>query len=621
MAGPNDMYGRNADLAAERDAILSLPPDQQQAALMAMSQRRSSVPAMPGGFREPTADSEGGAYTEGLPPASGVFADVSRAFQPRNSSAGGFSEKRGEDTAAGGASSSSNPLSGLPAGMQSILSQQRDLNRRAGENARGIADVEQQQRERIAKGERDSSRAYADTQRQLTQDFERRQRPIPEFIPTQETARDIGTLASLLMVAGATLGGKARGGALMAVQSMTGMMNGYRQGRQDLYQRERQNFETGVRQVQAQNQQLQQAFERAQRLAQTDLDAAQRNFRLEAVELGADLPRLAGERANIEGTRQTLQTGMTLVAQIEQRKAAAEQAAAVRRQTAEDARRTSEQNFVRAQGPEAAEIYRLTGQAIPKAPAERIYGSARAMAEGAAIADEASRLPENMGRSGQVRGFFERWFTSSQDAVRNNRPAPSPELTEAERRALPDGEQRALLFAKRYAAYLVNYERNLAGGARGFTVSFQNRFNTLMSQEQFSRQGFVDLMRQHVQELAQGSQLPGLPEFNFDRLATIGTQLHDQGSMAGERGSAARGFELLRQNNHSAPSPPPGPRPPPVGNVQDRQRDAAQNRANEPVRITDDDAGRAALAALPPGTDVILPNGVRTRTRARPEPQ
>jgi hypothetical protein len=615
------MYGRNADLAAERDAILSLPPDQQQAALMAMSQRRSSVPAMPGGFREPTADSEGGAYTEGLPPASGVFADVSRAFQPRNSSAGGFSEKRGEDTAAGGASSSSNPLSGLPAGMQSILSQQRDLNRRAGENARGIADVEQQQRERIAKGERDSSRAYADTQRQLTQDFERRQRPIPEFIPTQETARDIGTLASLLMVAGATLGGKARGGALMAVQSMTGMMNGYRQGRQDLYQRERQNFETGVRQVQAQNQQLQQAFERAQRLAQTDLDAAQRNFRLEAVELGADLPRLAGERANIEGTRQTLQTGMTLVAQIEQRKAAAEQAAAVRRQTAEDARRTSEQNFVRAQGPEAAEIYRLTGQAIPKAPAERIYGSARAMAEGAAIADEASRLPENMGRSGQVRGFFERWFTSSQDAVRNNRPAPSPELTEAERRALPDGEQRALLFAKRYAAYLVNYERNLAGGARGFTVSFQNRFNTLMSQEQFSRQGFVDLMRQHVQELAQGSQLPGLPEFNFDRLATIGTQLHDQGSMAGERGSAARGFELLRQNNHSAPSPPPGPRPPPVGNVQDRQRDAAQNRANEPVRITDDDAGRAALAALPPGTDVILPNGVRTRTRARPEPQ
>jgi len=405
MPSPNDMYGRNADLAAERDAILSLPPEQQQAALMAMSQRRSGVPAIPGGFREPE-------WTEGLAPATGRFAgpikvpsrqDVSMKASD-GSGSGDESGGAGADTRppTGGAFSSSNPLDGLSPGMQSMLGQLRDVNRRAGDNARGIADVEQRQRVRVAEGERDTSRAYADTQRQLTQNLERQMRPIPEFIPTQETARDIGTLASLLMVAGATLGGKARGGALMAVQSMTGMMNGYRQGRMDLYQRERQNFETGVRQVQAQNQQLQQAFERAQRLAQTDLDAAQRNFRLAAVELGADLPRLAGERAGIEGDRGVLQTGMTLVAQIEQRQAAITQAARVRQQTRDDARTTAEQNFVRQQGDEAGEIYRLTGRAIPKESAQRLYGSARAMAEGAAIADQANRLPENMGRSGQV---------------------------------------------------------------------------------------------------------------------------------------------------------------------------------------------------------------------------
>jgi hypothetical protein len=129
-------------------------------------------------------------------------------------------------------------------------------------------------------------------------------------------------LGSLLMLAGATLGGKGKQGALMAVQSMTGMMNGYRQGRQDLYQRERQNFETGVRQVQAQNQQLQQAFERAQRLAQTDMEAAQRNFRLDAVRLGAELPRLAGERAGLQGELQVLQSTAQMVSQIEQRKEA-----------------------------------------------------------------------------------------------------------------------------------------------------------------------------------------------------------------------------------------------------------------------------------------------------------
>jgi hypothetical protein len=316
MAGSNNMYGRNADLAAERDAILSLPAEQQQAALLAMSRRRSGVAEAPGGFREPNAASEGGAYTEGLPPATGRFATSINVPSPS------VNAKDAEPAAAAGAPPASNPLSGLPTGIQSILTQQRDLNRRAGENARGIANIEQQQRVRIAEGEERTFRDYANTQRQLTQDLDRRLRPIPEFVPTQETARDIGMLGSLLMLAGATLGGKARGGSLMAVQSMTGMMNGYRQGRQDLYQRERQNFETGVRQVQAQNQQLQEAFSRAQRLAQTDMDAAQRNFRLDAVRLGAELPRLAGERAGLEGDRQIMQTAMTMMSQIEQRKEA-----------------------------------------------------------------------------------------------------------------------------------------------------------------------------------------------------------------------------------------------------------------------------------------------------------
>jgi hypothetical protein len=212
--------------------------------------------------------------------------------------------------------------------MQSIITQQRSLNRDQGEVAEGVARVQQNQRERIARGERDASRTYADTQRQLTQDFERRQRPIPEFIPTQETARDIGMLASMLMMAGAMLGGKGKQGALMAVQSMTGMMNGYRQGRMDLYQRERQNYETGLRQVQAQNQQLQQAFERSQRLAQTDLEAARQQFQVDAVALGAELPRLAGRQAGNQGETQLLQHVSTLVGQIEQRDATVRQAAA-----------------------------------------------------------------------------------------------------------------------------------------------------------------------------------------------------------------------------------------------------------------------------------------------------
>ena len=186
--------------------------------------------------------------------------------------------------------------------------------------ARRQGEIEQSQRRTIAQGEADASRGFAESQRRSAQELERRLQPIPEFVATRETARDIGALASLLMVAGAALGGKGKQGALMAVQSMTGMMAGYRQGRMDLYQRERQNFETGMRQVQAQNTQLQEAFTRAQRLAQTDMEAARQQFQVEAVRLGATLPNISAERAGLSQGQQILQQAGTALSQAEARR-------------------------------------------------------------------------------------------------------------------------------------------------------------------------------------------------------------------------------------------------------------------------------------------------------------
>jgi hypothetical protein len=224
----------------------------------------------------------------------------------------------------------------LSPAARSVLGMQMTNVGNQARNATEIAGVQQGQQQRLAEGERDASRSYATEQRRLTQDLERRQQPIPEFIATRETARDIGSLASLLMVAGSMLGGKGKQGALMAVQSMTGMMAGYRQGRQDLYQRERQNYETGLRQVQAQNQQLQQAFERSQRTAQTDLEAARAEFRVAATALGANLPALMGEQMGYAGIGQALNTTATLVGQLDQADRTARQTAAVRAQTLRD---------------------------------------------------------------------------------------------------------------------------------------------------------------------------------------------------------------------------------------------------------------------------------------------
>jgi hypothetical protein len=228
-------------------------------------------------------------------------------------------------------------MTGLSPGMSRVLGMQMTNANNQARTATDIARITQNQQEQLARGERDASKAYAGQQRRLTQELERRQQPIPEFVATRETARDIGSLASLLMVAGSMLGGKGKQGALMAVQAMTGMMAGYRQGRQDLYQRERQNYETGLRQVQAQNQQLQQAFERSMRTAQTDLEAARAEFRVAATELGANLPVLMGQQVGQQGTAQIMNHMTTVVGQVEQADRTARAAAETRRQANVDA--------------------------------------------------------------------------------------------------------------------------------------------------------------------------------------------------------------------------------------------------------------------------------------------
>ena len=94
--------------------------------------------------------------------------------------------------------------------------------------------------------------------------------------------------------------------------------------------------------------------------------------------------------------------------------------------------------------------------------------------------------PEWIGREGQIGQFVNRYI----DSLETGKPAPD------------DMGQAELVFAKRYAQYLVDYERALAGGARGFTVQFQKRFNALLDQNQFNSAGFDRLMNDQLQTIA-----------------------------------------------------------------------------------------------------------------------
>lgn len=336
-------YGRNADLAAERDAILALPPDQMQRALLAFSQRRSGVPEIPGGYRNAE-------FAADLPAPTGRFAtNIVPETRMAAAKTADVSDGSGADPAAGGSGSSTTtppaggagtttPSATLSPALDSIFSRMTGRIESDIGLARQQGEIQQRQAGERATGARDAQRGLAAAERAAAEQF--RSRPIPAFVPTQETAADIGTLFSLLAVAGQALGGKGKTGAMAAMAGMTGMLNGWRQGRQDLYQKERQNFEAGLRQIQAQNQALQEMYTRATRAAQTDMQGALAEAERRAIELGAPLAALAARRAGLQGFNTVDQSRLQVTSQLESRVQAARQAEEVRKRTADEALRT-----------------------------------------------------------------------------------------------------------------------------------------------------------------------------------------------------------------------------------------------------------------------------------------
>jgi hypothetical protein len=434
-------------------------------------------------------------------------------------------------------------ITGLSPGQNALTGGRFDLLERDVELARRQGEIEQSQRRTIAQGEADASRGFAESQRRSAQELERRLQPIPEFVATRETAGDIGSLASLLMVAGAALGGKGKQGALMAVQSMTGMLAGYRQGRQDLYQRERQNFETGLRQVQAQNTQLQEAFTRAQRLAQTDMEAARQQFQVEAVRLGATLPNISAERAGLAQGQQILQQAGTALSQAEAARLRLTEAKAERDRQNQVIMRQRQQ----AEGDAAVDLSeRLkrpdepTGPFIRRDQARAINSATSAMGEAYGIADEVSRHPTLFGRQGQVAAAYQRWVTSLGSGE------PNATLSDSERGSLNEQEQAALVAAKRYYAFLVGYENAIAGSGNRATVQLRQQFNSLMNPNQFSQGGMLNLLRDHTRTMAQtAAQNAGSGRITYDVLRDAAIRDYANTTFAQDRDSAARGARVL----------------------------------------------------------------------------
>ena len=115
-------------------------------------------------------------------------------------------------------------------------------------------------------------------------------KPYEEFKPSQESASGFAALGSLLMVAGGMMGGKGRLAGIGAMNNIAGMMKGYQQGRKDLYEQERTQFEDNMKVFEKNRTLIKEAFDRALKMAPYNLTTAQNNLRKELAGLGASIP-------------------------------------------------------------------------------------------------------------------------------------------------------------------------------------------------------------------------------------------------------------------------------------------------------------------------------------------
>lgn len=113
------------------------------------------------------------------------------------------------------------------------------------------------------------ARSTADAYRKRLAEF-----PYPEFHPTQDNVQSLGGLFSLISTLGLMLGAGGKMSSMGALKSMTGMMNGWRQGRADLFKQEGDNFQKEFAKMKAIHEDIKSDFDEYMKLLPTDKEAA-----------------------------------------------------------------------------------------------------------------------------------------------------------------------------------------------------------------------------------------------------------------------------------------------------------------------------------------------------------
>jgi hypothetical protein len=133
-----------------------------------------------------------------------------------------------------------------------------------------------------------------------------------EFKPTQESLMSMAGIASLTAMVGLMLGKTGGFSGQSAIDSMTGMLKGYQQGKADIFKQEQAKFEKDVQAQKANLEKLKNKLEIAMKKAATDREGAEADVAvLLAEQYGADYLKAKYNKEGLQGLIKGVQQAIT----------------------------------------------------------------------------------------------------------------------------------------------------------------------------------------------------------------------------------------------------------------------------------------------------------------------
>jgi len=124
-----------------------------------------------------------------------------------------------------------------------------------------------------------------------------------KFQPTQDNIQDIAGLFSAVGIIGAMIGGSGRNSAMNALSSMTGMLDGWKKGRGDLFRQEKIKFDAELSRVKSEKDTLIQKLSMVEKDYSRNKDKAEQDFQVILAEYNSPILK---QMANMGGLKRTL---------------------------------------------------------------------------------------------------------------------------------------------------------------------------------------------------------------------------------------------------------------------------------------------------------------------------